>query len=405
MILSKQQFQKLGLSFLMVFCSQLIYGQTVKAKFGKGVYFIAKDSSMDVKLTFRFQTLFSAEQTLNVQNQLQDDFKSNFLIRRSRIKLDGFVYNPKLVYKVELAISNRDMGLSKGEESYFSTASNLVLDAVLKWRFAKNTELWVGQTKLPGNRERVISSQKLQFVDRSLLNNQFNLDRDVGLQLKHVTHFGEKFLTKETACITLGEGRNVTAPNDDGFCYTGRVEAYPFGEFEGEGDYVGSDVEREKKPKLAIGITYDYNDGAGRTAGQLGSFIRYDSLKKDIQSLHADFMYKHLGFSMMGEYAKRFVAEGNPGTYYVGSAYNIQSGFLFKNNIELAGRYTQLRPDKWSASSKEIIDGTKVSQFTFGVSKYIVKHNLKIQSDISTSIHDNDNRNYLMYRFQVEMQF
>jgi phosphate-selective porin OprO and OprP len=34
-----------------------------------------------------------------------------------------------------------------------------VLDAVAKWNFAENFSLWFGQAKLPGNRERVISSQ------------------------------------------------------------------------------------------------------------------------------------------------------------------------------------------------------------------------------------------------------
>ena len=55
------------------------------------------------------------------------------------------------------------------------------------WNFHENFELWVGQTKLPGNRERVISSANLQQVDRSLLNSRFNIDRDFGFQLRH--HF------------------------------------------------------------------------------------------------------------------------------------------------------------------------------------------------------------------------
>ena len=37
-----------------------------------------------------------------------------------------------------------------------------ILDAYLKWNFYKNFEIWAGQTKLRGNRERVISSQNLQ---------------------------------------------------------------------------------------------------------------------------------------------------------------------------------------------------------------------------------------------------
>lgn len=399
---------KQSLIISAVLLTSIGIAQNISGKFGKGLHFTAADSSMDMKLTFRFQTLFMTEQSMDVHNKLEDDFESWLMIRRSRLKMDGFVYKPELVYKVELALSNRDIGVGSNstDAGKFNNASSIVLDAVLKWKFAKNTELWFGQTKLPGNRERVISSQKLQFVDRSLLNNEFNLDRDVGVHLKHETKIGGQFLIKETGVISLGEGRNVTAANDDGFCYTGRIEMLPFGEFTKEGDYVGSDVEREKKPKLAIGVTYDYNDNARRSRGQLGSFIKNDTLSRDLQSIHADFMYKSNGFSMMGEYAKRFIAEGDKyNTFYVGSAYNIQAGYLFKNNIEIAGRFTQLRPEKWSKSDSKFLASTKTDQFTLGLSKYLVKHNLKIQSDISTSLNDNDFHNYLMYRFQVEMQF
>ncbi|MGE0566457.1 MAG: porin [Bacteroidia bacterium] len=390
----------------IVVSSLKFQAQNTSVKFGKGVSFMAKDSSMSMKLTFRFQSLFVAEQTLDKDNKLVDDFASEAMIRRSRIKFDGFVYSPKLEYKVELAISNRDVGLggSTTDGKYFNNASNIVLDAVLKYEFAKNTEIWFGQTKLPSNRERVISSQKLQFVDRSIANGVLNLDRDFGFHLRHKDQFGN-FIIKETGAMTLGEGRNVTSNNDDGFCYTGRLEFLPFGEFKKDGDYVGSDVEREEKPKLAIGVIYDYNDNARRTIGQLGSFIKHDSLTRDLQSIHADFMYKHKGFSAMGEYMKRFIAEGEPSVFYVGTGYNIQAGYLLKNNIEFAGRFSQVRPDLWDKTNKEIYMGNKTSQVTLGFSKYFVKHNLKIQSDISASKNDNDDNNYLMYRFQVEMQF
>ena len=406
-ILLKMTKIKLGLAALLVAFSICASAQQASMTFGKGLSFMAKDSSMSMKLTFRFQTLFVAEQTLNDKGQFQNDFESFLNIRRSRIKMDGFVYNPKLVYKIELALSNRDIGLGSinGDEVNFNAASSIVLDAVLKWRFAKHTELWFGQTKLPGNRERVISSQKLQFVDRSLLNNQFNLDRDVGIHLRNQHEFGEHFVVREIACISLGEGRNVTTANDDGFAYTGRVEVLPFGEFASEGDYVGSDISREAHPKLSVAVTYDFNNDSRRTRGQLGSFIDDDSLIRDTQSIHADFMYKHRGFSMMGEYATRYVENADPSVYYVGNAYSIQAGYLFKCNFEVAGRFTQLNPDKWDPENLRLIDGTQTNQYTLGVSKYIVGHNLKIQSDLSSTAKENDDNRYLMYRFQVEMQF
>ena len=106
---------------------------------------------------------------------------SNFMIRRARLKFGGFILTKKLKYKFELGQSSRDVGtFAINPET--KNAPGFVFDAVLKWNFYKGFELWVGQTKLPGNRERVISSANLQMVDRSLLNSKFNIDRDMGFQ-------------------------------------------------------------------------------------------------------------------------------------------------------------------------------------------------------------------------------
>lgn len=381
-----------------------IHAQESKIKFGKGLYVIAKDSSMDLKFGLRFQTLFEATQTMT-DSGFADDFESQFLTRRFRLKFDGFVYKPTVVYKVEMAFSNRDIGLGKNgsENNNFNMASNIVLDAVIKWKVAQHTELWFGQTKLPSNRERVISSQQLQLVDRSIVNNRFNLDRDLGIHVYQGFGIGTmKF--KIGAAITLGEGRNVTTGNDDGFCYTGRFEFLPLGNFTDKGDYFGSDLAREAKPKLALGVTYDFNDDAIRSGGQLGSFL---TESRDLKSIHADMMFKWNGFSLMSEYCQRDVE--NPlvrydsvankyYAFYAGNGINIQAGYLFKNNFEVAGRFSSNTPVAGIGQVAE-------SQYTLGVSKYIVAHSLKIQTDLSAFQEEGSNDTELMYRFQVELAF
>src|SRR5690606_37747261 len=127
---------------------------------------------------------------------------------------------------------------------------------VLKYNFYKNWWLWFGQTKLPGNIERVISSQLLHLVDRSNLNARFNIDRDAGFQLRY-----EVDKVRLISCISGGEVRNITEENSGGFDYTLRGEWLPFGPFEGD-EYSGADLEREPQPKLFLGLTYDYNDRA-----------------------------------------------------------------------------------------------------------------------------------------------
>ena len=105
----------------------------VELKFGKGLQILAADSSMALKIGFRFQSLFNSERSLADDGEWQ----SNFLIRRARLKFDGWAYNPNFAYKVELALSNRDLSSSSDFEET-SEAPKIILDAVAKWKFHKN---------------------------------------------------------------------------------------------------------------------------------------------------------------------------------------------------------------------------------------------------------------------------
>lgn len=374
----------------------------VKSIFGKGITVMAKDSSFKMKFSTRFQNLMISEMVL------QDDFTNqkiatNFLVRRSRIKFDGFVHNPKIQYKMEFGLSNRDHA---GEVPETRNTSNVVMDAVIKWNFAKNTYLWIGQTKLPGNRERVISSQKLQFVDRSLVNSRFNIDRDMGFQLRHHFNIG-KMLFRESVAISQGEGRNITAGNQDGGLeYTVRVEFLPFGKFTGKGDYFASDLKREKKPKLSFGATFDHNNNTNRSRGNLGSFI---SDYRTLNTVFGDLMFKYKGFSLASEYANKQIGGGKSAVvsrnddgsvnefFYTGEGFVVQAGYLFKNNVELAARYTEINPDAGNGVDE-------IKEYTLGVSKYIVGHALKIQTDLSYKAEGTDDPG-LRYRLQFELAF
>jgi hypothetical protein len=78
-------------------------------------------------------------------------------IRRMRLKLDGFVYNPKFGYKVELGFSARDIGTV-----VVGNSGNVILDGVFFYKPTSDFTIGFGQTKLPGNK-RVISSNSLRL--------------------------------------------------------------------------------------------------------------------------------------------------------------------------------------------------------------------------------------------------
>lgn len=395
------------LAFLVTLTAALIlavntgHSQEVTYKtLGDGLRVMAKDSSFSLKMGFRFQTLYSG--TKNLETDQWDD---QLLIRRARLKFDGFAFSPKLVYKIELGLSNRDLAGGNNQQTGFT--SRVILDAVLKWNFYQSWWFWVGQTKLPGNRERVISSQSLQFVDRSLVNSWFTLDRDIGIQVRHSDRVGTRGIVREMFSISMGEGRNVITPNIGGYDYTFRLEYLPFGAFQERGDYFGADLKREPEPKLAIGVTYDFNNGAAKQRGQLGLYM-IDSLgtqfTNDLETLFIDAIFKYRGLSIQTEYAHkqsrdRIIVRSEQGNlrYATGNGLVLQSGYLLPTNLELGLRYTRIRSDSEMYSSIR-----ESNEYTVGVSRYFKDHNLKVQSDLSyrDRLSGDD---FIIFRLQLEL--
>jgi len=370
---------------------------------------MSKDSTFFLKPGFRFQTRLETAGNLSGGEQ----WDANFLIRRSRLKFDGWAFSPNIVYKVELALSSNDLrSLTDFKES--GGAAKIVLDAVVKWKFHKNFTVWFGQTKLPGNRQRLVSSQKLQFVDRSQVNSIFNIDRDIGVQLHGKFELGG-LVIKPIFAFTKGEGRNIIANNIGGFSYTGKLELLPMGDFTAKGDYFEADLKREAKPKLALAAAVNFNQNAARQT-QTGVFLldtADEYLTNNALTIFGDMMFKYKGFSFLAEYAfkKTLLKSGQSlsvtdstvvsisgQTVRTGQGISVQAGYLLKSNWEIAARYTTVVPD-WSRSF------TGLNEYTLGISKYVVGHKLKVQTDITLINRFGTSTQELRYRLQVEIAF
>jgi hypothetical protein len=376
-----------------------------ETSFGKGLLnYTAKDNSFSVKFAPRFQLRQYSSWDANGSGY--NSAEHTFLVRRARLKFSGFAYSKNLKYKIELGLSNKDLS---GANAYNKNTPNQILDAVIMWTFAKNWELWAGQTKLPGNVERVVSSSSLQLIDRSLLNSKFNIDRDLGIQLRHKSKWSENFITREKFALSQGEGRNVVTGNQGGLQYTARFELLPFGEFSSKGDYSQADLAREESPKLMLGYTYNFNNNAVKTQSGLGSYMDLSNgslYQTDINTTFVDAMFKYNGLSAMAEYANRVsdhpIAINTNGSetgdiVLDGNALNAQMGYLFESNVELVGRYT-------SVDYAEVTSKANVKQYTLGISKYIVGHNLKVQADIVKTLVGGENDN-IEFRSGLELHF
>ena len=335
---------------------------------------ITKDSTFKMTIRFRMQNrfaLFSEDgDDLNVAS-------SDIRVRRMRLRLDGFLITPKLQYKVQLGFSKADLDLVE------STIAQPIRDAVLYYSPAKHWTFGIGQTKLPGNRQRVVSSGALQLPDRSIVNALFTLDRDMGF-FATWDNKSEHHPLLFKAAITTGEGRNAN-PGDEGLCYTGRLEWLPLGVFTNEGDYFEGDLEREPQPKLSFAAVYSTNQNARRSGGQLGEFFPGNA-GRTLNEFIADALLKYKGLAWSTEFCQREV-DGDPFVHdevatvkaFEGWGLNSQlSRMIGKKGFEVVGRYSLVVPSARISSVE-----TRREEAWLGCTRYINHHKIKVQGALN----------------------
>ena len=300
----------------------------------KGIGFTAADSLFQMNMGLRIQSragYFKSEDS--------DGFVEGE-VRRMRLKFNGFVVDPKFSYKIELGFSAGDMGVIKAGQN-----ENVILDAVFYYKPTKNWSLGFGQTKLPGNNQRVISSGSLEFTDRTINNAEFNIDRDFGFFIDYKTHHADRFSYSVITALTKGEGRNWTITQDEGVSLTGKLELFPLGTFTNNGNLFEADLEREKTIKWMISGAYNQNNAAIRTRGQLGNLL---FAPRTLRSTFFDTMLKYNGWAAEASYMSR--DNDNPITYdpinasktsvvVAGHGFDTQLSYLFPSNIGISGRY------------------------------------------------------------------
>ena len=361
-----------------------------------GIVLEHKPTHFKTKFRFRVQNRFTYETESDKELKAK---VAGFEVRRMRLRLEGNVLDPRLLYKLQLSFTRGDMDYDRTQYP------NILRDAVVGWKLSDATTLWYGQTKLPGNRQRVVSSGAQQFVDRSLVNATFNLDRDVGAQVHH--QIGQEKPLWIKIAISNGDGR-ATDNKDNGLAYTSRIEWLPLGTFKDEGDYFEADLARETEPNISFGAVYSKNKKATRPGGQIGTQYTTKGLGQDLETWFADFLLKYRGLSWSTEYARRWTGDAvfKDGTkdvaIYKGEGVNTQIGYVFENNIEPAIRLTKL----WARKETLSVENDR-NQYAVALSKYFNRHTVKVQTDLTydeqrnrvNDIYDNA----WIYRLQLEI--
>lgn len=139
-----------------------------RAGYDKG-FFIESESdkgSFELKINARVQDFW--EFISSDDGAGGRDNESGFQIRRARLTLEGHIYSERIGYKFQT-----DFG--KG----FVTLKDFIVD------LEASDKLWfrAGQWKQPFSRQQILSSSKLEFVDRAITDKAFLAARDIGIGL------------------------------------------------------------------------------------------------------------------------------------------------------------------------------------------------------------------------------
>ena len=328
-----------------------------KYQLGSGIEFNFDDSTHIFKIGGMAQSRF-------LNTSLVDSLSESlnyFGIKRSYFNLSGSLNNGQFSFLIQTNFS----------ESF------PLLDAWIGYHPNENISLFFGQRMSPfNNLSMQIMEYNLQFASRNFLSQSFtDLGREFGVFLEGKFNLGNIGI-KPSIAVTSGDGTNSFGENSldndqGGFKYGGRMNIYPMGFFKTNNELVGHDVSKENNLKLLIGGASSLNIGSSHKIGEghynenyldNATFMFFDSIGDrklpNYLKNYVDILIKYKGFNILFEYVNT-AAYNLHGSYLnsgssvlleptqisqylvLGNAYNVQGGYLFKNDWSIDAKYGQ----------------------------------------------------------------
>lgn len=218
----------------------------------KGFGFQTEDGNWRTVLQWRFQGRFTYPERgdPDTMGDFTDREEATFELRRVRMKIGGHGYKPWLKYYFEVDLqSTANSGGSPG--------STRVIDWRIDLAKYKSFTIRVGQWKINYNRERVDSSGKQTFVERSIVNSVFTIDRQMGVLAMGRVFPGKLYDFRYYVGVFTGSGRGE-ANDDDQMMYMARIQWNIFGR---DLKWTQSDLKYHKKPTASLAFGAYTNTG------------------------------------------------------------------------------------------------------------------------------------------------
>lgn len=294
--------------------------------------------------------------------------KQDITLRRARVYFGGNIYSKMVHYYVEADSDNFTFGMR---------------DFYVYWDPIHELNAKIGYFKVPFNRQRMASSAKLLFQDRSIASEEFDQDRDYGADI-----YGKPFegYMEYHAALFQGAGeKNIKGNTDNKLMYVLNVRYNPFGKYD---YYDETDVKYSDKLKATVGASVVFN--AKDEDKKLENTDTIDGV--------VDFGVKYRGLSWNNEYFMRTEDPEGAGNSVDSNGFYTQAGyFVIPKKLEFDVRYSMLDPNNDVSNDIQ-------REYDGGVNYYFRAHRSKIQADYGYYTTDTKTHDKLQDRIRIQYQ-
>lgn len=284
------------------------------------------------------------------------DNDSSFDVNNVRLGVAGHILNSEFGYYIKAALTG-DKNTWTGRTD--ATSAD-ILDAYITWSPCDEGELKMGQFKSAVSRAYNTSLVNMQFADRSIASDFFDLGRQAGLAA-----------SMDVGGLTVGAqvldgiDENVVDHNDTDHTYVLHARLPITGEIDSS---IEGDVDYTEELGADLGVAYAH------------SVIDKD----DLNTVSVDANVKSQGFSLHSELFWNELSvdsvSGSPD--YDGIGYYVQAGyFLTPKDLELAARYSYVDCDNGKSLNCAALGVAldDISEVNVSLNKYWWAHHLKAQ--------------------------